>query len=109
MLTRYSKDQVTADLWLLQRSVNYTLLSIAVCFVRVLFAKNRVKSSHGFCYGDDLDKMVCKKLLKIYLIPVVTRENICCQVHLLFWALRESLPQLQRHVGEDSFILAKLP
>lgn len=45
----------------------------------------------------------------IYLIPVETRKCICCQVHLLFWALRESFPQLQRHVGEDSFILAKLP
>lgn len=48
VLTIYSKDQVTADLWLLQRSVNYTLLSITGFFVRILFAKNRVKSSHGF-------------------------------------------------------------
>lgn len=61
MLTVYSKDQVTADLWLLQRSENYTLLSIAGIFVRILFAKNRVKSSHGFSYRDDLDEMVSVK------------------------------------------------
>lgn len=27
-------------------------------FVRIFFARNRVESSHNFCYRDDLDKMV---------------------------------------------------
>lgn len=77
VLTIYSKDQVTADLWLLQRSVNYTLLSIAGFLWRFFLLRIEWKVVIVFfCYRDDLDKMVSVKNCWRYTLSLWWQESI---------------------------------